>query len=149
MKFNILIFTLFLILFTGCSDDEESLSNTFNSTHAGSVWLNQYNYWFRINVDSEDDYWEGKCTKYISGNGTFNSTWEGVQYTQTILRNEANFISYQVEYIGEGDYSQYDGTFTMSVNSTGTKLTVKQTDNTEFLFTKVTDSFPGTDCKPN
>ena len=58
---------------------------------------------------------------------------------KTILRNEANFISYQVEYIGESTLP--DGTFTMSVNSTGTKLTVKQTNNTEFIFTKVTDSF--------
>ena len=103
------------------------------------------NYWFRINVDSEDDYWDGNS--YSSGDGTFNSSQEGVQYTQTILRNEANFISYQVEYIGESTLP--DGTFTMSVNSTGTKLTIKQTNNIEFIFTKVTDSFPGTDCKPN
>ena len=147
MRYINVIFILSLILFTGCSDDEESLSNTFHSTHAGSVWVSTNNYWYRINVDSEDDYWGGECTRYPSGDGTFNSSQEGVQYTQTILRNEANFISYQVEYIGES--SLPDGTFTMSVNSTGTKLTVKQTNNAEFVFTKVTDSFPGTDCKPN
>ena len=109
--------------------------------------MNTNNYWFRINVDSEDDYWDGKCTRYPFGNGTFNSSQEGVQYTQTLLRNEANFLSYQVEYIGESSIP--DGTFTLSVNSTGTKLTVKSTTNTSFVFTKVTDSFPGTDCKPN
>ena len=147
MRYINVIFILSLILFTGCSDDEESLSNTFHSTHAGSVWVDTNNYWFRINVDSEDDYWDGKCTRYSSGDGTFNSSQEGVQYTQTILRNEANFISYQVEYIGESTLP--DGTFTMSVNSTGTKLTIKQTNNIEYIFTKVTDSFPGTDCKPN
>ena len=147
MRYINVIFILSLILFTGCSDDEESLSNTFHSTHAGSVWVSTNNYWYRINVDSEDDYWGGECTRYPSGDGTFNSSQEGVQYTQTILRNEANFISYQIKYIGESTLP--DGTFTMSVNSTGTKLTIKQTNNNDIIFTKVTDSFPGTDCKPN
>ena len=147
MKYNIPLFIFSLILITGCSDEEENLSNTFQSNHAGSVWVTTNNYWYRINEDSEDDYWQDKCTRYPTGDGTFNSSQEGVQYTQTVLRNEANFISYQIEYIGES--SQPDGTFTMSVNSTGTKLTVKPTNNTEFIFTKVTDSFPGTDCKPN
>ena len=147
MKYNVVIFIIYLILFTGCSDEEEPLSNTFNSTHAGSVWVTTDGYWFRINEDSEDDYWEGKCTRYPSGSGTFNSSQEGVQYIQTLIRNEANFISYQVEFIGESTLP--NGTFTMSINSTGTKLTVKQTNNVSFVFTKVTDSFPGTDCKPN
>ena len=147
MKYNLIIFTLSLILFTGCSDEEESLSNNFHSTHVGSVWVDTNNYWYRINIDGEDDYWDGKCTRYPFGNGTFNSSQEGIQYTQTLLTNEANFLSYQIEYIGES--SLPDGTYTMSVNSTGTKLTVKPTNNNSFVFTKVTDSFPGTDCKPN
>ena len=147
MKHNIPFFIFSLILITGCSDDEENLSSTFHSTHAGSVWVTTNNYWYRINEDSEDDYWDNKCTRYPYGDGTFNSSQDGVQYTQTLLRDEANFISYQIEYIGES--SQPDGTFTMSVNSIGTKLTIKATNNTSFIFTKVTDSFPGTDCLPN
>ena len=147
MKYNIPFFIFSLILITGCTDDDENLSSTFHSTHAGSVWVTTNNYWFRINEDSEDDYWDNKCTRYPYGDGTFNSNEDGVQYTQTLLRDEANFISYQIEYIGES--SQPDGTFTMSVNSIGTKLTIKATNNTSFIFTKVTDSFPGTDCLPN
>ena len=147
MKYNIPFFIFSLILITGCTDDDENLSITFHSTHAGSVWVTTNNYWFRINEDSEDDYWDNKCTRYPYGDGTFNSNEDGVQYTQTLLRDEANFISYQIEYIGES--SEPDGTFTMSVNSIGTKLTIKATNNTSFIFTKVTDSFPGTDCLPN
>ena len=79
MRYINVIFILSLIFFTGCSDDEESLSNTFHSTHAGSVWVSTNNYWYRINVDSEDDYWGGECTRYPSGDGTFNSSQEGVQ----------------------------------------------------------------------
>ena len=147
MKYNIPLFIFSLIIITGCSDDEENLSSTFHSTHAGSVWVTTNNYWYRINEDGEDDYLDNKCTRYTYGDGTFNSSQVGVQYTQTLLRNEANFISYQIEYIGES--SQPDGTFTMSVNSIGTKLTVTTTNNTDYIFTKVTDSFPGTDCLPN
>ena len=96
------------------------------------------NYWFRINVDTEFDYWDGKCTRYPSGDGTFNSSQEGVQYTQTILRNEANFISYQIKYIGYISFKIVpDGTFIiMSVNSTGTKLTIKQTNNNDIIFSQ-------------
>tara|TARA_A100001015_G_scaffold123589_1_gene136965 strand:- start:819 stop:1262 length:444 start_codon:yes stop_codon:yes gene_type:complete len=147
MKYNIPFFIFSLIIITGCSDEEENLSNTFHSTHAGSVWVTTNYYWYRINEDSEDDYWDNKCTRYPFADGTYNSSQDGVQYTQTLLRNESNFISYQIEFIGES--SQPDGTFTMSVNSIGTKLTVTTTNNTDFIFTKVTDSFPGTDCLPN
>ena len=73
MKYNIPLFIFSLIIITGCSDEEENLSNTFHSTHAGSVWVTTNNYWFRINEDSEDDYWDNKCTRYPYGDGTYNS----------------------------------------------------------------------------
>ena len=60
MKVKISIFLISLILFTGCGDDEDSISNDidFFSNHAGSVWYasSPDKYWLRINNDSMKGY---------------------------------------------------------------------------------------------
>ena len=66
MNSKISIFLILLILFMGCGDDEDSLSNDidFHSNHAGSIWYTPADnggYWLRINNDSSDDYWNGTC----------------------------------------------------------------------------------------
>tara|TARA_B100000674_G_scaffold410317_1_gene358083 strand:+ start:175 stop:624 length:450 start_codon:yes stop_codon:yes gene_type:complete len=148
MKYNISIFLFALIFFTGCSDEDESLTNSFHSTHAGTVWFsNSNNMWWRINMDSDDDYMNGKCTRYPVADGLYNSAQEGIQFQQTVLRDEPNFISWQLVY--DSQSSTLNGTFTMSINPEGTKLTIKLTTGASFTYTKVTDTFPGTDCKPN
>ena len=109
MKLNISIFLISLILFTGCGDDEDSLSNDidFFSNHAGSIWYTD-GFWLRINNDSSDDYFDGECINYPVADGTYNNS-AGFQFNQTIVRNDANFVSWNLQFIGENpDYT--DGT---------------------------------------
>ena len=69
-----------------------------------------------------------------------------VQFNQTIVRNEANFVSWTLQYIGENpDYT--DGTLSYSVDASGNKLTVTYPAGGGYIYTKVNDNFPGTDCK--
>ena len=146
MKLNISIFLISLILFTGCGDNEDSLSNDidFFSNHAGSVWATGNNWWLRINNDSSDDYYNGECMNFPAADGTYNGWGEGSRFNQTIIRNEANFVSWKLDYIeGTGN----NGIISYSVNATGNKLTYISTYGDEFVYTKVNDTFPGTDCK--
>ena len=79
MNSKISIFLISLILFMGCGDDEDSLSNDidFFSNHAGSIWYSPNDgYWLRINNDSSDDYWDGKCVRFPVADGTYNN-WFG------------------------------------------------------------------------
>ena len=72
MKYNISIFLFALIFFTGCSDEDESLTNSFHSTHAGTVWFsNSNNMWWRINMDSDDDYMNGNLHLDIAHLGPY------------------------------------------------------------------------------
>ena len=145
MKIKISIFLISLILFTGCGDDEDSISNDidFFTNHAGSVWVTSNLWWLRINNDSSDEYYDGKCVNFPAADGIYND-WEGYQFNQTIIRNEANFVSWKLDYIeGTGN----NGTLSYSVNTTGNKLTYNSTYGDEFVYTKVNDTFPGTDCK--
>ena len=145
MKLNISIFLISLILFTGCGDDEDSLSNDidFFSNHAGSIWYTD-GFWLRINNDSSDDYFDGECINYPVADGTYNNS-AGFQFNQTIIRNEANFVSWTLQYIGETNYT--DGTLSYSVDASGNKLTVTYPAGGGYTYTKVNDTFPGTDCK--
>ena len=93
MKLNISIFLISLILFTGCGDNEDSLSNDidFFSNHSSSVWVTSSFWWLRINNDSSDEYHAGECVKFPVADGIYND-WEGYQFNQSIIRNEANFV---------------------------------------------------------
>ena len=146
MNSKISIFLISLILFTGCGDDEDSLSNDidFFSNHAGSVWATGNNWWLRINNDSSDDYYNGECMNFPAADGTYNGWGEGSRFNQTIIRNEANFVSWNLDYI-EG--TGRNGTLSYSVNATGNKLTYNNTYGEDYVYTKVNDTFPGTDCK--
>ena len=148
MKLHISIFLTSLILFTGCGDDDDSLSNDigFFSNHAGSIWYEPSGFWLRINNDSSDDYYNGKCVRFPEADGTYNNWFGDVQFNQTIVRNEANFVSWTLQYIGENpDYT--DGTLSYSVDAGGNKLTVTYPAGGGYIYTKVNDTFPGTDCK--
>ena len=150
MNSKISIFLILLILFMGCGDDEDSLSNDidFHSNHAGSIWYTPADnggYWLRINNDSSDDYWNGICRRFPVADGTYNNFIGNRQFNQTIIRNEANFVSWNLQYIGETD--MVDGTLTYSVDADGSKLTVTYPEAGGFTYTKVNDTFPGTDCK--
>ncbi len=146
MNSKISIFLILLILFMGCGDDEDSLSNDidFFSNHAGSVWATGNNWWLRINNDSSDDYYNGECMNFPAADGTYNGWGEGSRFNQTIIRNEANFVSWNLNYI-EG--TGRTGTLSYSVNATGNKLTYNNTYGEDYVYTKVNDTFPGTDCK--
>ena len=146
MKVKISIFLISLILFTGCGDEEDSLSNDidFFSNHAGSVWVTSNNWWLRINDDSSDEYHNGKCVNFTAADGIYNGWEEGNRFNQTIIRNEANFVSWKLDYI-EGNGRT--GTLSYSVNATGNKLTYNNTYGEDYVYTKVNDTFPGTDCK--
>ena len=148
MNSKISIFLISLILFMGCGDDEDSLSNDidFFSNHAGSIWYEPNGFWLRINNDSSDDYYNGDsvCVRFPVADGTYNN-WFGDQFNQTILRNEANFVSWNLQYIGETNYT--DGTLSYSVDASGNKLTITYPGDGGFTYTKVNDTFPGTDCK--
>jgi len=146
MKNKISIFLFSLILFTGCGDDEDSLSNDidFFSNHAGSVWFSATDtWWLRINNDSNDEYYDGKCVNFPAADGIYND-WDGFQIKQTMTRNEANFVSWDIDYINN-EYT--DGTGSFSVDASGNKLTYTTSTGLEFIYTKVNDTFPGTDCK--
>jgi len=146
MKIKISIFLISLILFMGCGDDEDSLSNDidFFSNHAGSVWFSATDtWWLRINNDSNDEYYDGKCVNFPAADGIYND-WDGFQIKQTMTRNEANFVSWDIDYINN-EYT--DGTGSFSVDASGNKLTYTTTTGLEFIYTKVNDTFPGTDCK--
>ena len=148
MKLHISIFLTSLILFTGCGDDDDSLSNDidFFSNHAGSIWYEPSGFWLRINNDSSDDYYNGKCVRFPVADGTYNNYFGDVQFNQTIVRNEANFVSWTLQYIGENpDYT--DGTLSYSVDAGGNKLTVTYPAGGGYIYTKVNDTFPGSDCK--
>ena len=148
MKLHISIFLTSLILFTGCGDDDDSLSNDidFFSNHAGSIWYEPSGFWLKINNDSSDDYYNGKCVRFPVADGTYNNYFGDVQFNQTIVRNEANFVSWTLQYIGENpDYT--DGTLSYSVDAGGNKLTVRYPSGDSYIYTKVNDTFPGTDCK--
>ena len=143
---KISIFLISLILFTGCGDDEDSLSNDidFFSNHAGSVWFSATDtWWLRINNDSNDEYYDGKCVNFPAADGIYND-WDGFQIKQTMTRNEANFVSWDIDYINN-EYT--DGTGSFSVDASGNKLTYTTSTGLEFIYTKVNDTFPGTDCK--
>ena len=146
MNSKISIFLISLILFIGCGDDEDSLSNDidFFSNHAGSVWYEANGFWLRINNDSSDDYFNEECIRFPVADGTYNN-WFGDQFNQTILRNEANFVSWNLQYIGSSGND--DGTLSYSVDASGNKLTVTYPGDGGFTYTKVNDTFPGTDCK--
>ena len=146
MNSKISIFLISLILFIGCGDDEDSLSNDidFFSNHAGSIWYESNGFWLRINNDSSDDYYDGECIRFPVADGTYNN-WFGDQFNQTILRNEANFVSWNLQYIGSSGND--DGTLSYSVDASGNKLTITYPGNGGFTYTKVNDTFPGTDCK--
>ena len=146
MKVKISIFLISLILFTGCGDDEDSLSNDidFFTNHAGSVWVTSNLYWLRINNDGSDEYYDGQCMNFPAADGTYNGWVEGNRFNQTIIRNEANFVSWKLDYIeGTGNA----GTLSYSVNAAGNKLTYNNTYGEDYVYTKVNDTFPGTDCK--
>tara|TARA_B100001287_G_C22401646_1_gene398156 strand:+ start:106 stop:549 length:444 start_codon:yes stop_codon:yes gene_type:complete len=146
MNYKISIFLFSLILFTGCGDDEDSLSNDidFFSNHAGSVWFSATDtWWLRINNDSNDEYYDGKCVNFPAADGIYND-WDGFQIKQTMTRNEANFVSWDIDYINN-EYT--DGTGSFSVDASGNKLTYTTSTGLEFIYTKVNDTFPGTDCK--
>ena len=146
MKIKISIFLISLILFMGCGDDEDSLSNDidFFSNHAGSVWFSATDtWWLRINNDSNDEYYDGKCVNFPAADGIYND-WDGFQIKQTMTRNEANFVSWDIDYINN-EYT--DGTGSFSVDASGNKLTYTTSTGLEFIYTKVNDTFPGTDCK--
>ena len=148
MNSKISIFLISLILFMGCGDDEDSLSNDidFFSNHAGSIWYSPNDgYWLRINNDSSDDYWDGKCVRFPVADGTYNNWFGDAQFNQTIVRNEANFVSWNLQYIGETNKT--DGTLSYSVDAGGNKLTITYPAGGGFIYTKVNDPFPGTDCK--
>ena len=148
MKLHISIFLTSLIFFTGCGDDDDSLSNDidFFSNHAGSIWYEPSGFWLKINNDSSDDYYNGKCVRFPVADGTYNNYFGDVQFNQTIVRNEANFVSWTLQYIGENpDYT--DGTLSYSVDAGGNKLTVTYPAGGGYIYTKVNDTFPGTDCK--
>ena len=147
MNSKISIFLISLILFMGCGDDEDSLSNDidFFSNHAGSIWYEPNGFWLRINNDSSDDYFNEKCVRFPVADGTYNNEFGDAQFNQTIVRNEANFVSWNLQYIGETDYK--DGTLSYSVDAGGNKLTVRYPEGGGFIYTKVNDTFPGTDCK--
>ena len=147
MNSKISIFLISLILFIGCGDDEDSLSNDidFFSNHAGSIWYEPNGFWLRINNDSSDDYFNEKCVRFPVADGTYNNEFGDAQFNQTIVRNEANFVSWNLQYIGETDYK--DGTLSYSVDAGGNKLTVRYPEGGGFIYTKVNDTFPGTDCK--
>ena len=148
MNSKISIFLISLFLFMGCGDDEDSLSNDidFFSNHAGSIWYEPSGFWLRINNDSNDDYYNGKCVRFPVPDGTYNNWFGDVQFNQTIVRNEANFVSWTLQYIGENpDYT--DGTLSFSVDAGGNKLTVTYPAGGGYVYTKVNDTFPGTDCK--
>ena len=148
MKLHISIFLTSLILFTGCGDDDDSLSNDidFFSNHAGSIWYEPSGFWLKINNDSSDDYYNGKCVRFPVADGTYNNFIGNRQFNQTIIRNEANFVSWTLQYIGENpDYT--DGTLSYSVDAGGNKLTVTYPAGGGYIYTKVNDTFPGTDCK--
>ena len=131
----------------GCGDDEDSLSTDidFFSNHAGSIWYEPNGFWLRINNDSSDDYFNEKCVRFPVADGTYNNEFGDAQFNQTIVRNEANFVSWNLQYIGETDYK--DGTLSYSVDAGGNKLTVRYPEGGGFIYTKVNDTFPGTDCK--
>ena len=148
MKLYISVFLTSLILFTGCGDDDDSLSNDidFFSNHAGSIWYEPSGFWLKINNDSSDDYYNGKCVRFPVADGTYNNYFGDVQFNQTIVRNEADFVSWTLQYIGENpDYT--DGTLSYSVDAGGNKLTVTYPAGGGYIYTKVNDTFPGTDCK--
>ena len=118
----------------------------FFFNHAGSIWYEPSGFWLRINNDSTDDYYSGKCVRLPLADGTFNDFFSDVQFNQTIVRNEANFVYWNLQFIGENpDYT--DGTLSYSVDAGGNKLTVTYTAGGGYIYTKVNDTFPGTDCK--
>ena len=77
--------------------------------------------------------------------GTYNNESGNARFNQTIVRNEANFVSWYLQYIGETNYP--DGTLSYSIDANGNKLTVTYPSGDGYIYTKVNDTFPGTDCK--
>ncbi|MBI95238.1 MAG: hypothetical protein CMB94_02740 [Flammeovirgaceae bacterium] len=63
------------------------------SNHAGSIWYEPSGFWLRINNDSSDYYYNGKCVRFPVADGTYNNWFGDIQFNQTIVRNEANFVS--------------------------------------------------------
>ena len=98
----------------------------------------------RANAANGDEYNDGKCVNFPAADGIYNGWEEGNRFNQTIIRNEANFVSWKLDYI-EG--TGRTGTLSYSVNATGNKLTYNNTYGEDYVYTKVNDTFPGTDCK--
>ena len=95
MKLKISIFLTSLILFTGCGDNEDSLSNNtgFFSNHSGSVWVTSSLWWLRINIDSSDEYYDGKCVNFPTADVVVTQlTGSGRRWTTARLSNGSVLI---------------------------------------------------------
>ena len=83
-----------------------------------------------------------ELAKFASKSKQKETIWDEIK--QTMTRNEANFVSWDIDYINN-EYT--DGTGSFSVDASGNKLTYTTSTGLEFIYTKVNDTFPGTDCK--
>ena len=99
-------------------------------------------FWLRINNDSSDDY-AVENVEFLLTDGTYNDFF-GDQFNQTIVRNDANFVS---EFTIYWRKCYTDGTLSYSVDAGGNKLTVTYPSGGGYIYTKVNDTFPGTDYK--
>tara|TARA_B100000131_G_C17865141_1_gene511795 strand:- start:147 stop:650 length:504 start_codon:yes stop_codon:yes gene_type:complete len=166
MKKLSLIFLSLLIFLSSCEDeeilDEETLtcqdedkSYKFFSKHSGTVWyrnLGVYEFYYRINQDSFDDYYIDKCFNYPAADCEYDNKggtasgmyFEGEKYTQELLADEDDFISFKLE------SGSYIGIMSYSMNDTGDTLTFSLDDNLSFdkgmWFTKSNVPFPNVTC---
>ena len=70
------------------------------------------------------------------------------KYSQTLINDEQNFISFRIESVSPA--GNYNGTISYSVNDTGDTLTWSLKDNTSFdkgmVLAKTNASFPSVKC---
>ena len=160
-KISILFFTL-IASFLSCKDEEISICGdknknyAFFSKHSGTVWytnLGVYEFYYRINQDSFDDYYIDKCFNYPSADCEYDNKggvvsgmfFEGEKYNKKLLSDEPNSISFKLE------SGSYNGIISYTMNDTGDTLTYLLEDNASYdkgmLLTKTSDPFPNTTCE--
>tara|TARA_Y100000816_G_scaffold289716_1_gene276744 strand:+ start:1136 stop:1624 length:489 start_codon:yes stop_codon:yes gene_type:complete len=161
MKKISLFFLSLMVFLSSCEDEkiltcqEENKDYQFFSKHSGTVWyrnLGPYEFYYRINQNSFDDYNIDKCFNYPAANCEYNNRggtasgmyFEGEKYTQELLADEPNFISFKLE---SGNYT---GIMSYSMNDNGDTLTWSLDDSLSFdkgmWFIKSNVPFPNVTC---
>jgi len=164
MKYIYVLFLILIVSLSSCKDEEiitcedENKNYQFFSNHAGKVWyrsLAVYEYYYRINQDSFDEYSaDDQCANYSVADCEYNMPVGGIhldnknKYSQTLIEDQPNFISFRIESVSLED--NYSGVMSYSINDTGDTLTWSLEDNLSFdkgmWFVKSNAPFPNIIC---